>query len=400
MAALSERLNTPVSTAELERRWALVRKGMEERGIDVLVMQNNNDFMGGYVKYLTDLPATNGYPVTLIFSRDDGMTMIGQGPFGMDVKVPMEGDGVRRGVTRLMGVPSYHTAHYTGEYDAELAVKALEKYKGAKIGLLATASIPHQFVEYLKKNAPTNEDFVNASDFVDEIRAIKSPEEIDLMYKATAMQDMQMEAAFKAVAPGMQDQAVMSAARHAGTVIGSEQGWYMCASGPVGTAAVMAPPHQQARTMQKGDQFTILVENAGPGGMYTELGRTCVLGKASQEMKDEFAFVLEARAHTLKMLKPGASCKDIWESHNEFMRKNGKPEETRLYCHSQGYDMVERPLVRFDETMPLAANMVVAVHPTYVTSTTYSWACDNFLITEDGCSRMHKFPEKITELDF
>ncbi len=133
--------------------------------------------------------------------------------------------------------------------------------------------------------------------------------------------------------------------------------------------------------------------------MYTELGRTCVLGKASQEMKDEFAFVLEAREHTLKMLKPGASCKDIWESHNDFMRKNGKPEETRLYCHSQGYDMVERPLVRFDETMPLAANMVVAVHPTYVTSTTYSWACDNFLITDKGCERMHRFAEKITELD-
>ncbi|MGE3246868.1 MAG: M24 family metallopeptidase [Beijerinckiaceae bacterium] len=399
MAQLSERLNTPISTAELERRWALVRKGMEERGIDVLVMQNNNDFMGGYVKYLTDMPATNGYPVTLIFPKDDGMTIIGQGPFGHDREVPVEGNGMLRGVKRQLGVPSYHTAHYTGDYDAELAVKALAPYKGAKVGLLAVASIPHMLVEYLKKNAPTNQDFVNASDFVDDIRAIKSPEEIELMRKTCHLQDEQMEAAFAAVKPGVKDQDVKAAALHYGTVRGSEQGWYMCASGPVGTAAVMGPPHQQARTIQKGDQYTLLCENAGAGGMYTELGRTCVLGKASQEMKDEFAFVLEARAHTLKMLKPGASCKDIWESHNDFMRKNGKPEETRLYCHSQGYDMVERPLVRFDETMPLAANMVVAVHPTYVTSTTYSWACDNFLITENGCERLHRFEEKITELD-
>lgn len=398
MAALSERLNTPVSSAELERRWAAVRKGMEDRGIDVLVMQNNNDFMGGYVKYLTDLPATNGYPVTVIFPRDEGMTLISQGPFGLDTELPGDGDGVRRGVKRLMGVPSYHTAHYTGEYDAELAVKALEDYKGAKVGLLSVASIPHMFVEYLKKNAPTNEDFVNASDMVDEIRAIKSPEEIKLMRATAQLQDTQMQAAFAAVAPGRKDMEVMSAARHAGTVLGSEQGWYMCASGPVGTAAVMSPPHQQARTIRNGDQFTILIENSGAGGMYTELGRTCVLGKASDEMQDEFAFVLEAREHTLKMLKPGASCKEIWESHNDFMRANGKPEETRLYCHSQGYDMVERPLVRFDEDMPLAANMVVAVHPTYVTSTTYSWACDNYLITESGCERIHDFPEEITEL--
>lgn len=398
MTALSERLNTPISTAELERRWALVRKGMAERGIDVLVMQNNNDFMGGYVKYFTDMPATNGYPVTLIFPKDDDMTIIGQGPFGHDKPVPKDGNGMLRGVKRQLGVPSYHTAHYTGEYDAELAVKALQPYKGAKIGLLAVASIPHMLVEYLKKNAPTNEGFVNGSDFVDDIRAVKSPEEIQLMRDTALLQDKQMEAAFAAVKPGMTDQAVKAAALHYGTVRGSEQGWYMCASGPVGTAAVMGPPHQQARVINAGDQFTLLAENAGAGGMYTELGRTCVLGKASAEMHEEFAFVLEAREHTLKMLKPGASCKDIWESHNEFMRKNGKPEETRLYCHSQGYDMVERPLVRFDETMPLQANMVLAVHPTYVTSTTYSWACDNYLITDSGCERIHQFPEKITEL--
>jgi Xaa-Pro aminopeptidase len=80
------------------------------------------------------------------------------------------------------------------------------------------------------------------------------------------------------------------------------------------------------------------------------------------------------------------------------MRRNGRPEETRLYCHSQGYDMVERPLVRFDETMTIEANMVLAVHPTYVTATTYSWACDNYLVTQDGVERLHRFPEVITEL--
>ena len=68
---LSERLNTPISTAELERRWTAVRAAMEAEKIDVLLMQNNNDHMGGYVKYFTDLPATNGYPMTVVFPRDD-----------------------------------------------------------------------------------------------------------------------------------------------------------------------------------------------------------------------------------------------------------------------------------------------------------------------------------------
>ena len=109
MNAIVERIVAPISTGELERRWKLVRAAMKAHNIDVLIMQNNNDFMGGYVKYLTDLPATNGYPLTVIFPRDDEMTMIGQGPFGMDQAIA-SGDPLYRGVKRVMGVPGYASA--------------------------------------------------------------------------------------------------------------------------------------------------------------------------------------------------------------------------------------------------------------------------------------------------
>src|ERR1700749_1514357 len=82
MEKLPERLQTPISTADLERRWAAVRAAMERYKIDALLMQNNNAYMGGYVKYFTDLPATNGYPLTVVFPRDDLMTMVSMGPFG------------------------------------------------------------------------------------------------------------------------------------------------------------------------------------------------------------------------------------------------------------------------------------------------------------------------------
>jgi Xaa-Pro aminopeptidase len=167
----------------------------------------------------------------------------------------------------------------------------------------------------------------------------------------------------------------------------------------VGTAAVFGNRHLQNRVIREGDYFTLLIENSGPGGYYTELGRTCVLGRASQEMKDEWGFVLQAQAFTVSLLKPGASCKAIWDAYNEFMRAHGRPEEKRLHCHSQGYDMVERPLVRFDETMSLGANMVLSCHPTYTTARTYSWACDNFLVGEGGMvERLHRFPQRIYEL--
>jgi Xaa-Pro aminopeptidase len=149
--------------------------------------------------------------------------------------------------------------------------------------------------------------------------------------------------------------------------------------------------------MREGDCFTLLVESNGAGGFFTEISRTCVLGKASQEMQDEFGVLLEARKFTLDLLKPGASCKEIWEAYNGFMRKKGKPEEKRLYCHGQGYDMVERPLVRYDEPMRLAKDMYVACHPTYLSANYFNTICDNFFIGANGTERLHKFPEKIVE---
>jgi Xaa-Pro aminopeptidase len=398
MAGASERVNHPISDQELERRWAAVRAAMAASRVDVLLAQANNDFMGGYVKYLTDVPATNGYPATVVFPKDERMSVIGMGPHGQVRELPPQGDGVRRGVARFMTTPSFASAHYSAEYDAQLAEKALAPYQTATIGLLGTASLSFALVDYLKRALPRAK-FVDASDLVDRIKAVKSPEEIGFMRQVAAMQDGAMDAVMKGIRPGMRDLEVAAIAESFGHSHGSEQGLFLCASGPVGTAAVFGNRHLQNRVIREGDQFTLLIENNGPGGFYTEIGRTCVLGRASEEMLEEFEFVLKAQKFTADLLKPGASCKDVWDRYNAYMRDNGRPEEKRLHCHSQGYDMVERPMVRFDETMPVGANMVVAAHPTYVTERTYSWVCDNFLIGDHGVvERLHRFPQKIFEL--
>ena len=399
MNAQLEKINSPISNAELERRWAAIRAAMRERHIDVLVMQANNDFMGGYIKYFTDVPATNGYCVTVIFPVDDRMTVIGQGPFNMVREFAHEDDLLRRGVSKFMGTPSYASAHFTASYDAKLAEKALSNYAHAKIGLLGVAAISYALVDTLKKGALANAIFSDESEMVDHIKCIKSEEEISFLRRVAHMQDTAMQSVFDQIRPGMTDLQVAAIAEQVGHDFGSEQGLFLCASSPLGVPPVFANRHQQNRVIKEGDQFTLLIENSGAGGYYTELGRTCVLGKATSEMKEEYEFVLQAQKFTASLLKPGADCADIWQAYNQYMREHGRPEEKRLHCHGQGYDMVERPLVRMDETMKIAKNMVMAAHPTYTTERTYSWSCDDFLVGDiDGSERLHQFPQRIHEL--
>jgi hypothetical protein len=41
--------------------------------------------------------------------------------------------------------------------------------------------------------------------------------------------------------------------------------------------------------------------------------------------------------------------------------------DKRLFCHGQGYDVVERLLMRYDESMSLMAPLNIGLHPSIVT---------------------------------
>jgi len=98
-------------------------------------------------------------------------------------------------------------------------------------------------------------------------------------------------------------------------------------------------------------------------------------------------------------MKPGASCRDIANAHDAYMKQHGFPPEIRLYAHSQGYDMVERPMIRADETMPIEASMNFAVHPGYDTATMWTTICDNYMVEANGVGPcMHKTQKKVFEV--
>src|SRR3954468_5488664 len=134
MSTTSERITTAISDQELKRRWAATRAEMAARKIDALVMQNANDWLGGYVKWFTDIPATNGYPKTVIFHAGDPMTLIEMGGFGAVRKLGGK-DAVHRGIDEVIGSPSFLAVNYTDNYHADCAASVLRKRGTRTIGL-------------------------------------------------------------------------------------------------------------------------------------------------------------------------------------------------------------------------------------------------------------------------
>ena len=106
-----------------------------------------------------------------------------------------------------------------------------------------------------------------------------------------------------------------------------------------------------------------------------------------------------AQMFTVDLIQPGVSPKYLFDANNDFLRSKGYAEETRIYAHGQGYDMVERPGMVAEETMKIQPRMFLAIHPAAVSGQLRAGICDNFLITETGeVERLHKTPQQIFEV--
>lgn len=398
MSINTSRVVNAVSITELQRRWRLVRERMRAQGIHALVMQNSSDWIGGYVRWFSNQPATNGYPNTVVFPLEEGMSLIEQGPFGGQRQAG-DDEVQATGIARRLTTPSYASIHYSGSYDAQIAAAELKRLGARRVGFVASSAMYHSFGQHLRESLPGVE-LVDATDLVDRIKAVKSEEERGFIRQVATMQDEVMARVREFIRPGLKDFEIAAYAQYVGQQLGSEQGIFLCSSAPPGQAASFRPRSMQGRTLERGDVYSLLVENNGVGGYYTEMSRIFVLGRASQELRDAHAAVLAAQRYALSLLKPGAACADIFATHNAWLREQGLSEERRISIHGMGYDMVERPLIRHDEPMAIEEHMAIVVHPGILNERMFVHNTELYLIERDGPGEcLHKTPRQIFELE-
>lgn len=385
---LGERFRCPIPTRELERRWKLVREAMKGQDIDCLIMQNDDKLLGGYVRYFTDVVA-NGYKTTILFPVNEEMTVINHGAVNGPPAPP---SWASRGIKESLTSPYVQTLNYTKAYAAQDAVKVCKANNYKRIGWVGLDFVSAAFYEYVNKNL-FDVEFVDATNLVDEIKAVKGPDEIAYIRNAVALHDYLGKALESIYRPGINEYQVRSELIKLSIELGSEEQNILIGTDPFSTA--MSPPFFQNRKIEIGDKMVCLIEVNGAGGYYGELARLWVLGEPSKELHDAFEIAKKAQQLIASMVKPGVNPADLFKANNDFLVSKGYNPEKRLFAHGQGYDMVERPAFVPNETMVLKENMFVAIHPTAVNKDVFAFCCDNYLITPDGAELLNKYPQQI-----
>ncbi len=390
---LKENVIYSISAQELERRWNAVREFMKANEVDVLLMQNNNDYLGGYVKWFTDMPAVHAYPAAVIFPLVDEMTVFWHGSSDpRDVGPPA---WLFRGVKKRVNTPIMLSLNYTCTFDAEKVVEELKGYKAFRVSFVNEGAVAAGFSRYIRQHL-TNATFVDITDEIDNIKAIKSPEEIECIKQSAHIHDEAMKTCFEAIKPGVREFEVAAMGRLKCRMLGSEQQFILIGSAPAGSAFGYSSIHAMNRVLKEGDQVGILVEAVDPAGYYTHLHRIACIGSVSDELQKQFEDEKQLQALNLNMLKPGVDPMSLWDANNDFLRSRGYQEETRLYAHGQGYDLVERPSFQIGESMKIQENMNIAVHPVVASKKATAILCDNYIVTKTGVSEcLHKTPKEI-----
>lgn len=392
MMSFNERIRRPISDRELNRRWQAVRRLMDEKGIDLIMTQGNNMHLGGYVRWFTDIPAENNYFMTVLFPKDEEMTIVRSSIS----RIP---EWALRGVKEVLYAPMAPSINYTGNFQSGYVIDYIRKRNYKRVGYAGKAMFTSGLMISVQSQL-TDVELVDVTDEIDLLKALKSEEEMELIRESARIQDLVWEALPSIVKVGMTEYQIRAEVMKLLMDLGSEEQLLF-----IGTAepykSCGLPTHQyQNRRVKEGDYGVLLIETSGPGGYYCESARNFCFGEPFKEMVDAWEVAKEAQKLTVDLLVPGNDATKIVEKYNEFVSEKGYCKEGRLYGHSQGYDLVERPAFMAynengNETMKIRAGMNISLHPYFTDDKMTVYVNDNFYVTENGAERIHKTPQEI-----
>ncbi len=374
------------SKSEMERRWALAKKFMEERELDYLVTQANEGVLSQYVRWFAELRSL--HYTYLLFDRDGELTMISHGPEGGKA-VPWD-----IGLTNNIAVPVFNNACYADAVAADKAVEVIQKKGCKKLGFVGVNLITAGFYNNLVKGLQGTET-VDVTDEFDYLVAVKSEEELRFLQDACGLHDAAAYAIPSLVYANRLERELGADLYRLAMLMGADEYLSNIFVGTSRFAGPMFALHYQNKIIEEGDIVNVLFEVPALTGYYADLHRYFSVGVPAPEMVEIMKAGIEAQDYMASLCKPGVKASEVFVTCNEWLVKNGFAPENRVGGHGQGYGLVERPYFDGLDEMVLQENMYLALHPTVKTKDAFVQVGDNFVVTPNGAKRMTKHPRDL-----
>lgn len=272
---------------------------------------------------------------------------------------------------------------------------ALENIK--VMGFEDRSMLVSDYSEYLE-NLKGLEEFVPVKDALLKERSIKTEEELSYLKKAEEIGDMAFSDILGIIKPGMTELEIAceleySMKRHGAGGFSFDT---IVASG-IHSSMPHAIPSE--KKIENGD-FITMDFGCLYNGYCSDMTRTVVCGKASNEQKEIYNIVLKANEMAEEAIRPGMMCKEADKIARDYIESKGYGKYFgHGLGHSVGLFIHESPALNMRDETILKPGMIETVEPgIYLPGKCGVRIEDMGVITENGYVRYSNSPKELIEL--
>jgi Xaa-Pro aminopeptidase len=380
-----------LSVQERDRRYKLVREEMAERGIDCLLLPANTgrwEQLQGDSRYLT----TIGGFATEVFTVFPGEGEVTAYIFNRAAwwkQAQKWVADVRDGRNRW-GQNAIERIGELGLQKGTIGISGLAGLFRAPEGI-----IPYSSVKAIQDALPQAK-IVNATEMMQEIRAVKSAEEVSMLERSAAIVEKTIEAMVEHANPGVSEKELYGAMVHTMLANGGElPTLFFLSAGPGLTNSSFVPTDYR---IQKGDRIIDEIE-AKYGGYAAQAVCPVVMGTPDDEYKKMIDISRACFDAILGAMKPGVTFGALFDVYKRTVEEQGRGKylwnHPMMHARGLGDDgpalLGDKDLERFSK-IPLQTGMTFILKPQVRPAEGKGRASlgDTVTVTEGGARRLGK----------
>ena len=263
-------------------------------------------------------------------------------------------------------------------------IKTFPKNSNIVFELVMETYLRMSIKEFLKIKKDLQEyNFIDSTNIVWSLRKIKSDLEIKNIEKVCSITSKVFNNLINKISLGMSEREIATIFKKDLINNGVDYIMYLsCASGINGYNQIICNPSE--KKIGDGD-IRIIDTGSTLNGYYCDFDRNFGFGNINQKSLDAYNKLWNATEKTLEIIKPGISCKEVYESLSKNLFSSNVKSSVGRMGHGFGLQLTEPPSIMIDDNTILEKNMILALEPSIEIENDLMLVHEeNILITQNG----------------
>lgn len=284
----------------------------------------------------------------------------------------------------------------SGNKRADILKSCIERDGAKSLGYEDCSMLCSEFAK-LNKELPI-EKWIPMEQSVNDLRQIKTPEELEYLRKAESIGDAAFTTILDFLKPGITELEVAARLEYEMKLNGAE-GFSFDAIIASGVHSSMPHAMPDEKKLENGD-FVTMDFGCLYKGYCSDMTRTVVLGKANDKQKEIYDVVLRSQEAALEIIRAGLKGCEVDKVSRDIIAEAGYGDYFgHGLGHSVGLFIHEEPRLSPADQTVLRANMIETIEPgIYVPGFGGVRIEDMVIVTENGCDNLTHSPKHLIEL--